>query len=170
MQILLDMDGVLADFFKQACKYHGKPYIPSEIKKYNISEIWEMSDDEFWEPLQGFDFWSGIEPYDYTEALLQDLRKIAPITICTAPSRDHYCISGKLSWLEKHLKIKTSDVIFANKKWLLANGSNCLIDDSQEKIDDFCRYGGNGIIFPQPWNNGVGNWRSVINKVAEKSK
>jgi len=170
MQILLDMDGVLANFFKQACKYHDRPYSPKEITRYNISELWGLSDDEFWEPMQGYDFWANIEMYVYAPRFLRELRKIAPVTICTAPSRDKYCISGKLHWLEKYLGIHTCDVVFANKKWLLANDENILIDDSQAKVDKFSSHGGCGIIFPQPWNNGKGNWASVLENVKEIAK
>lgn len=167
MQILLDMDGVLADFMRQACKYHDRQYIPEQITNYNFYEMWGLTDDEFWKPMQGYDFWAKIEMYDYAPKFLKELREIAPVTICTAPIRDKYCISGKLHWLESNLQIPTCDVVFANKKWLLANDRNILIDDSQAKIDKFHEHGGTGIIFPQPWNKGKGDWKTVLSLVSE---
>lgn len=170
MQILLDMDGVLADFIQQACKSHDRPYIPEQINNYNISEIWGLTDDEFWAPMHGYKFWPEIEMYDYAPKFLKELRKIAPVTICTAPSRDKYCISGKLHWLESKLGIPTCDVVFANKKWLLANDRNILIDDSDAKIEKFQQHGGTGIIFPQPWNQGIGSWKTVLSIVSDYSQ
>jgi 5'(3')-deoxyribonucleotidase len=161
-QILLDMDGVIADFFKQACLYHDRHYEPKSITQYNISELWGLSNNQFWKPINTLDFWEGIEPYHYLNDLFSGLTSLAPVTICTAPSFSHECIQGKVSWLKKHLGLGITDVVFANRKYLLASPRNWLIDDSQDKVDKFIAHGGNGIIFPQPWNNGVGDWKTVL--------
>lgn len=166
INILLDMDGVIANFFKQACLYHGRSYMPEEITNYNISEIWGLTNDEFWAPLTGYDFWAGIEPYDYAHEMFEKLKAIAPVTICTAPSYDHNCIAGKLNWLDKHLGVKLNDVVFASKKYLLADEGTILIDDHSEKVRMFSGCGGVGILFPQPWNHGEGGWELIIEKTA----
>jgi 5'(3')-deoxyribonucleotidase len=161
-QFLLDMDGVIGNFFKQVCLYHNRHYDPELITQYNISELWGISNNQFWKPLNTLDFWEGIEPYPYMHDFVSGLQALAPVTICTAPSFSHECIQGKVSWLKKHLGLGLTDIVFANRKYLLASPKNWLIDDSQDKVDKFIAHGGNGIIFPQPWNNGVGDWKTVL--------
>lgn len=150
--ILLDMDGVLANFVKATSAAHGREYLPESITQFNMAELWGLSAEEFWSPLSGALFWEDIEPYPWAEELLSELRAIAPVTICTAPSRDPHCAGGKLAWLKRELKIKPHEVVLCNKKYLLARPSNILIDDSDSKIKAFGSQGGRTILFPQPWN------------------
>jgi 5'(3')-deoxyribonucleotidase len=151
--IFLDMDGVLANFLKAACFRHNRPYAPKEIVKFDIASHWGISADDFWAPLCGQEFWENLEPYEWADDLYKGLKEIAPVTILTAPSRDPGCIPGKFAWLDRHLGVKSYDVIPTGKKHLLARHKRCiLIDDSEAKTSKFREYGGSAIAFPQHWN------------------
>ena len=151
--IFLDMDGVLANFLKAACAMHNRPYEPKEITQFDVADIWGISRNEFWKPLGGQEFWENLEPHEWAGDLYKGLKDIAPVTILTAPSRDPGCIPGKIAWLERHLRIKSYDVIPTGKKFLLARHKNCiLVDDSEVKTQMFTEYGGTSALFPQPWN------------------
>ena len=167
LQILLDMDGVLVNFVKAASAAHGRPYEPEKITQFSMAELWGLSVPEFWKPLVGQQFWADMEPYPWASELLAALREIAPVTICTAPSIDYHCCGAKREWLHQHFGIKSSDVVLANKKWLLAAPNHLLIDDSDRKVKQFKNAGGRAIIFPQPWNecaelSGAHAWRLVV--------
>lgn len=151
--ILLDMDGVLANFVYAACAAHGRPYQPETLGQYNIAKQWGITAEEFWAPLSGEAFWGNLDPYPWANDLHKALMAIAPVTVCSAPSLDPFCTTGKLLWLKKHLGVGVPNVIFANKKDLLAMPSNILVDDSDRKVDAFTFAGGRAVIFPQPWNS-----------------
>jgi 5'(3')-deoxyribonucleotidase len=163
------MDGVLANFLKAACAMHNRPYEPKEITQFDVAEVWGISASEFWSPLSGQEFWENLEPYEWAKDLYEGLKEVAPVTILTAPSRDPGCIPGKIAWLERHLGIKSYDVIPTGQKHLLARNRLCyLIDDSPEKCKKFEAYGGTPLVFYQPWNNWNGSghecndWQTVL--------
>lgn len=168
MNILLDMDGVLANFVGGAIDAHGADERVEEQTAYNFWRDWPtswadryewgentMSDFEFWTACSGHDFWAGLKPYSWTVELYSELRKIAPVKIVTAPrSRDAGCFSGKLEWLHSHLGVNSTDVVFTSQKWLLNGNMNVLIDDHDDQFDNFISHGGDAVIFPQAWNHG----------------
>lgn len=167
IHFLLDMDGVLANFCKAAHAAHDRDYKPESITEFNMAKIWGISPKEFWEPLNGQAFWEGLEPYPWANELYTGLKSIAPVTICTAPSGDPHCVPGKLAWLDKHLNVGIPDVIFANKKHLLAKPGNVLIDDSPAKVRAYIAEGGTALIFPQHWNSGyriagLDGWKATV--------
>jgi 5'(3')-deoxyribonucleotidase len=162
-EILLDQDGVVCNLVKQMCRYHNKPYEPEKFTFFEFS--FGMTKEEFWEPMQGLDFWVTAEPYPWAKELYTQLSQIAPVTICTAPSRDVWCPTGKMIWLRDVLGITTPNIVIANKKHMLAKFNRILIDDGEHKTLPFEEHGGTSILFPQPWNNATGTWVDVVERV-----
>lgn len=167
IDILLDCDGVLADFISAAIKRHKKDMSVDEWKVWNHhEEDWGMTDEEFWIPLKGEDFWYNLEFYPWSKELLNNLQRLGKVTIVTAPTKDPGCFSGKYRWLTEKLNINHDDIIIGRSKHLLANKYSILIDDNPRNIMEFVLRGGNGVTFPQPWSSTeFKNWKEVVYRV-----
>jgi 5'(3')-deoxyribonucleotidase len=117
---------------------------------------------EFWDRCSGVDFWSSMPMYAGADELYRRLCDLAPVTIVThARLEDPGCVEGKRKWLHDNLGVPDDDMVFASKKWLLANENTLLIDDNDTNV---CRFGGaNGpaILYPRPWNWARGATNSV---------
>lgn len=158
MEILLDCDGVIADFVSAANRAHGRECVP---QKYDWWAEWGISEQEFWRPLYGRKFWMGIEPFPYARKLILRLQEFGRVTIVTAPSDDPECAGAKADWLRFHFSIPQKSVIFGHRKYLLARPGSVLIDDSVRNVTEFAEHGGEAVLFPQSYNGG-GNWEDVL--------
>ena len=164
LEILLDCDGVLADFHKGAYSAHGQEW--DNPKVWDFWHDWPMSDTKFWNKLRGRDFWANLEPYEWTLDLFHALKALGRVTVCTAPCDDNCCASGKHDWLDKNLGIRPKDCMIGKEKYLLAGPSKLLIDDSFTNCKKFVEHGGQAILFPQPWNDStLSGWRDVVKMV-----
>lgn len=153
MDILLDCDGVLADFVTAAIKTCGRKEEHDDIRGWGFFEDWGLTEDEFWEKCKGREFWMSLKPYPWAKRLLKGLKREGDVTIMTSPSQDYECAGAKIEWLEKNLGVNYKDVSITHKKKIAANPSSLIIDDKPSHIDDFRSRGGRGILFSQPWNS-----------------
>ena len=152
MITFLDVDGVLANFVDGALARHGRS--DYHVDCWKFYEKWGMSADQFWEPLQGRDFWVNLEVYDHAWQLyMQHVEHSEQVIFVTAPNRDPECVPGKLEWLRKHFSATIDDVIFTSRKHLLAGPNRLLVDDSFDNCKEFVEHGGQAQLFPQSWNN-----------------
>lgn len=148
-QILLDCDGVLADFVTASLELHGKTFEDANVDKWDYFHDWGVTDREFFEPM-GYDFWANIEPFPWAQDLLNVLSK-HEVTICTAPILNPECFAAKAEWINKHFDIPFQNIMIGKKKWLMA-GNGILVDDSEKNIEKFRAAGGRAYLFPQPYN------------------
>jgi hypothetical protein len=130
VEILLDCDGVLADFVGGASEVHGKS---PEIYSWDFWVQWRLEPEEFWAPLATREFWLGLRPYKWAGELLAGLRELGEVTVCTAPMHlnTEVCIGAKLDWLESYFGIRPENVMVGRKKHLMAGKHRILIDDSE---------------------------------------
>jgi 5'(3')-deoxyribonucleotidase len=164
--ILLDQDGVLADFCSKALErlniVYNKEYTLTDLVKFgqfDMEKLYKISVSDFWKALEdenkyfGADhFWNSIGPFPWSRQLITELRKIAPVIICSAPNKNPQCVAQKMQWLKRYLNIESPDVAFVKKKYLLAKPGNVLIDDYHVNIDKFRKHGGEAILIPSNWN------------------
>ena len=160
MEILLDMDGVLADFFGKALqtfnhRFH-KDVTPEqyirESSNWDISKFYGISDITFWETIEAEKgFWLEIKPIPWYRDLYVSLTAYGRVTIFTSPSRDPRCAREKLLWLKKYMGLYSDDVIMGSRKELSA-GNGILIDDSGRNVERFRNAGGQAILVPSTWN------------------
>jgi 5'(3')-deoxyribonucleotidase len=166
--ILLDQDGVLADFCSKALErlnmVYGKKYTISdlvEFGQFDMEKLYKISVTDFWKALEDAnrfhdfkkdEFWCFIRPFPWARQLITELRKIAPVIICSAPNKNPQCVAQKLEWLKQYLNIESPDVAFVKKKYLLAKRGNVLIDDYKVNTDKFFAHGGSSILIPSNWN------------------
>lgn len=171
--ILIDQDGVLADFVGGAFDMHGrsdlknKPY-PSGV--YEVAEVLGITDDEFWHPLNASRhlFWENLNPLPWVKELTSLANEFASWTICTKPSNDPFCAAGKIMWLKRQFGSDFNRYILANHKHHMARHDHVLIDDFDRNVNEFREHGGIGILFPQPWNSNNGLCGDRIGYVREE--
>ncbi len=174
-QIFLDMDGVLTNWVKGYCDIFNLYY-------KNVVELWvegveEMSDacgipDEISRQKineMGADFWVKLEPYPWTEQLIDACRKIAPTAILTNPGRFSGSLEGKLEWLKSY-GFTRDDVLFGKPKELVAGRGRVLIDDRNSVGQRFREAGGSVILVPQPWNSNRLDWKDPMAYVLKALK
>ncbi len=140
-RIFLDLDGVCCDFDGQR-----------DSAKYNH---YKSTDD------LPFEFWYEMPWLPKGRELYNELGKLAPVTILTAPSNKGCSAHGKVEWINRELK--TRDYLIGGAKWVCAASNHILIDDNLEKVTRFISGGGKAILYPR---NSDQIWL-VINQVKE---
>jgi 5'(3')-deoxyribonucleotidase len=157
--ILLDQDGVIADFITPCIKRMNeelgenltlKEYV--DIGLFNVDEVYGISEKRFWEILEKNDtFWSSLNPFPWSKKLVEYLSEIAPITVCTSPSDNPKCFEQKSKWL-LDFGFEPDQIMIGKRKYLMANRGNVLIDDFDRNIKKFENANGHAILVPSTWN------------------
>lgn len=162
--ILLDVDGVLANFVQGSIEAHGMQgeFRHDEAINYHYfkDSPWSMTSEEFFVPLDNFQFWDSLPLYPEANDLYS-LLSVLPcdLFICTtAPSGSVHAASGKLSWLKRNFGVDSDSVVITRDKHLLAGEGVMLIDDMEGNTAKFHESGGAAITVPRPWNR----YRSVL--------
>jgi hypothetical protein len=155
--ILLDMDGVLANFSLAASLVHGQG--KARPTHWNWYEDWGITGKEFWAPIHelGGGFYKRwVQPYPWAVDVLRLVADADDFIIYSAPSSSEYGYSGKKAWIDKYLQPyhdKPIKIHVGSDKWLMAGKDRLLIDDYDENIKKFREHGGHTVTFPQPWNS-----------------
>jgi hypothetical protein len=169
--VLLDMDGVIANFieavlFNLKRKAVTDPnFIPNgkfEDLQYQLWDKWNkhldlgISDAEFWKATKTDNFWEFINPYPWASTLIHNLNKAGcHVLYTTSPSLDSICASAKINWLRvrSFMSDHANDYVIGPHKYLMAPYPNLvLVDDSDDNVKIFEECGGKAITFPAPWN------------------
>ena len=160
-RILLDMDGVIADFFTAAldrCNLtHFGPPVTVEsyraIGTYDMEKAFGISRADFWCRVDSPGFWLGIKPYPYAAGLVDFLESLdLPWFISSSPSLAPHCIPEKLEWLKRHFGLGVTDCMFGSAKYLMSRPGALLIDDLPRNCELFTEEGGDALCVPSNWN------------------
>lgn len=151
--IFLDCDGVLADFHGAACEVHGKPKETAD--RWNFYENWGMTHNEFWKPIQelGESFYMDyVKPLPWAATVWHLCNEADDVIIATTCAHHPEGLMGKRRWVNYYMPDDEAEMIFITRKELLASPRRLLIDDNDDNIDAFRRYGGTAWTFPRDWN------------------
>lgn len=165
--LLLDMDGVLANFHGACCTLFGiteedmlsaSPERPHDyaVEKY-IGKVLgrEITSEQLWDRIdREGQFWLEIEPYPWAHDLYEFARGLGyDIIISTSPGNAPWNSAHKISWLRMHLP-QHDDMgwMIGKHKHLMSRRGHVLLDDCDHNTDKFDEGDGNVILFPQPWN------------------
>lgn len=175
MRILLDIDCVLADFVKGACRAHGltvadvMPHWP--VGRYDMPlavgaalgrDDW--GDRDFWGPLDGSrSFWADLDPLPWAAELVAEVSGMTEDWwLVTSQSWCDECVPGKLAWCRKFLGTGAAEfdrMIPTRHKYLLAQPRVVLVDDYDRNCERFevdpkgRPTGGRSIVFPAHHNS-----------------
>jgi len=141
MQIYLDMDGVIVDFFSGLAQYHRVQHwkdIPDKETSILL--------------LQGTDFFYTLEKFETSDELVEWLHELTEgeWIICSSPLRGDHKNSAywKRQWLDKHGYTPAEQIYTSHKHKHAVNKdgtANILIDDRPENIENWIEAGGIGI-------------------------
>ena len=154
---LIDLDGVLTDFVGACCKVHHMedPYKDGEnAGEFDLAKLFDMSDTEFWHPLNKQSFWVNMKKTKEADQIVDIVEKKfgkENCAILTSPSDSELSIVGKINWVKDHYPQFKRRIIVAACKSFMAR-DNILIDDKDENVEEFDKYGGGGILLPRMWN------------------
>lgn len=162
-RIVLDMDGVLADFIGGICKHHdmANPYVHLANRgQWHIDKIWGMSPREFWSGVD-YTFWTSLEKTELADTLVSTAIELVGIenvyvcTVCPDGSTRAYstAVYAKKDWIGFHFPELINQLVFCKDKYLLANDSTVLVDDADHNLTAFDLAGGYSVAVPRPWNS-----------------
>jgi 5'-nucleotidase len=167
MIVLIDMDGVIADFEQGVIDglrrfYSEVPIIPKRERK--IFHVDEQYPREY-QPLvrsvyQLPGFYRNLKPIVGSLEALADLEKNHDIRICTSPlTVYHNCVLEKYEWVENNLGESWVKRIMLMKDKTLANG-DILIDD-KPNITGSISPSWEHILYSAPYNQEIKNRRRL---------
>lgn len=172
--ILLDCDGVLADFCGAAAsllnRATGRKVTVEDLADrglWAMESMWDLSLDEFWAIIdQDPQFWLRLEPFPWARELYDLLTSVAPVIISTSPPDSNpQAVTDKIRWLCGHLPLSPGDIMIGRRKALMAKPSALLIDDFPHNTQQFCNAGGMAITVPSNWNTRNLNLWHVFSEV-----
>ena len=154
--ILLDIDGVLADFVTGSIEACGLPITHDEVTQWNYYEPY-MTKEEFWKRIHAQKyFWEDLPVYPGAHLLVEVMKQVGAVYFCSDPSGDDEAATGKIRWLKRHGFVNPGEdnYILTPHKHLLAGPNVVLVDDYAENVKKFRDRGGEGVLYPQRWNLG----------------
>lgn len=157
--IILDMDGVLAEFDVAACRVHGLPENTVPLR-WDWYADFGISDEQFWDKIHalGDSFYGElVKPYPWVREVIDMVCDADDFVIMSSPSNHPAGYAGKKIWLDKYVPgLSPKQLIVGAQKHLLARPDRLLIDDGLHNIEAFESAGGQAFVFPQPWNQTPG--------------
>lgn len=171
MIVLLDIDGVLANFNKRAFEALGLPYTYGHpaLREWYWYEYFTFSFEEV-DSVCTIDFWAGVQWMpDGRDILALVESKFDDIYLLTTPMPNPGSGTGKILWVNEHLpRYSKRTIITQVPKSLLAGPDRLLIDDKDENVAEFVTAGGQGILVPRHWNELCG-WADETLQVVKNS-
>ncbi|MEE6515344.1 hypothetical protein FKM82_024016 [Ascaphus truei] len=141
LRVLVDMDGVLADFEggflkKYRARYPDEPYIALEDRRgFWVSEQYEHLRPGLCEKAisiwEAKNFFLDLDPISGAVEAVKEMANLenTDVFICTSPiKRYRHCPYEKYSWVEKHLGHEFLDLIVLTRDKTVVS-ADLLIDD-----------------------------------------
>lgn len=154
MRVYLDLDGVLVDFVRSVyTRLFGMSRERAD-EAYEETTDWHamprvlgITDAELWDAVDGAGegFWLNLPMLPWAAGLLN---MFPDAVVLTAPTPHPSSAAGKHRWCQLHSR----KCVITTEKHLLANSKALLIDDNEENIRRFVNAGGQGLLWPAPWN------------------
>lgn len=160
MRVLVDCDGVLADFLGRFLisiqKVTGLKHDP-EVTTYRIEDAIRLEPNDYervYEQVEAPGWCASVSPIPGAQEGVSLLRKQGhTIVIVTSPWKGHYSWHReRLWWLKHHFDIAEKQVIFTStKEWI---DGDVLIEDNPDNLLKWksAGYGRHGLILDQPYN------------------
>tara|TARA_Y100000310_G_scaffold330212_1_gene401488 strand:- start:1026 stop:1610 length:585 start_codon:yes stop_codon:yes gene_type:complete len=178
--ILIDVDGVLADFLTPTLNLINgiieHPVTEKDITQWDIFKSIKSEKHDIekicFEEYSKDGFALSLKPYSNCIDSINHINNIANLYFVTVPvvSSKTWC-HDRVAWLKKYFNINDEQVIFTHKKSLVRG--NMLIDDRIEYVKSWSKAHQNGtaILWKQPYNQYeshdliLNDWDFIVKKV-----
>jgi len=178
-RILVDMDGVLADFEKGFLdewkrEHPDLPYVPIRDRRtfYHMDQYPAEHKDLIYEIVDRPYFYGNLEPIRGGREALEEMRGLGwDVRICTSPSISNYegCVPGKFMWVHKYLGKDWLHRLVLTKDKTIVDG-DVLIDDKSRIDGIVARPSWEHVLYDQPHNRWLKmtkrltweNWKEVL--------
>lgn len=187
MRLLIDMDGVIADFERGIldffrAKHPNESYIPlKERRNFKAGDDYEKLNPDFKGIIrdiytsQGFYF--SLQPIEGSLEALSEIEELGiQAFICTSPLSEYKnCVVEKYCWIDKYLgKDWVRRVVMTKDKTLIR--ADILIDDKLN-VKGVETPSWEHVLYTQPYNRNIDvkrrltweNWREVLLEINPKS-
>ena len=152
MNILLDCDGILADFVGSVLRLLPGDLTHEHVTSMDIQKSLALGPSNIamlTRELCGQNFASLIKPLHGSKKFVRELKKRGEITVVTRPmTNSPTWVWERIGWLYKHFGLE--HIEFTDRKDLVPG--DVLIDDDPENLVTFP---GRRILLDQPWNRGA---------------
>ena len=167
LKVILDMDGVIADFTAGMCATNGIPFDPNNYRfpiglwdyVCYMERVFGLEWSKVSEQCSNPQFWFDLPLIPGAKKLYEALCVDYDVSFMTKTTGDvSEAFDGKRAWLEKHGFATPHDkrmllLEHGESKGDYARDDAVLIDDMDANVQDFIKAGGHGIVIPRPWNN-----------------
>ena len=157
-RILLDVDGVLADFVSSALqvieRVTGKKPVPEVHHDWDMFKPYPKDvEDAFYREFKREGWCINLPVYPGARAGVDLLREYADVYYVTSPmSNAPYWAHERTLWLIRHFAANDRQVVHTNAKYVCVG--DILVDDKIEHLQQWERHHPNGIpvLWDQPYN------------------
>lgn len=175
--ILLDCDGVLADFSKGICDLQEEGDLtPDKVNKWDIFSLLTLADEKIArEQLSDPDWWFDLPVMEGAREGYEALSSRHDVMIVTSPWYiDGDVMAGwvdaRTAWLRQEFGIKGASVMPAKHKHLIKGRQ--LIDDHYDNVAKYLEvWEGKALLFDAPYNKKKQavrtDWDDIIKRVED---
>jgi len=168
LTILLDIDGVLADFCTAYLavlnRQTGRRHVPADVTtwQFHDSVASKLEDHNVWAEAGRRGFCRDLAAYPGADDFLARLRIYGRVVAVTAPASTAYWASERTDWLRCR-GFATKDIVLAHDKTLVQG--DILIDDSAANVRAYAQAHPDRevALLDRPWNQAEpGSWVNSV--------
>jgi 5'(3')-deoxyribonucleotidase len=156
-RVLLDVDGVLADFVTSAAKVveavTGAPLPADALEEWDIFRSYdEETRKKIYSACKVEGWCLGLEPYAGAVDFVRHLDEIADVYFVTSPMNGPHWAFEREQWLKKHFGTHHHKVVSTNAKYLCVG--DVFVDDQFSHVEKWAKSHrhGVGVLWTQPYN------------------
>lgn len=181
-KVLLDCDGLLADFTGEALrrinKKLGTTFSPEHVTQWDAAEALGIDKKLFWDTVKEPGFCRSLPVLPCAREAVAQLKEIADVTVATSPMHSSTWHWERVEWLHD-FGIPHHDIIFAHDKTHVHG--DILIDDKLSTIEAWTNKftSSGGLLWDAPYNQTsslpinalrVRSWTEVLTSIMQKGR
>ena len=185
IRLLMDCDGVLADFVGGTAKLYnritGRKLDPASIKVWDFTGSLEFETPEqreyFEHLLRSPGFAMHLEPLSGSREAVAILKNLVDLHIVTSPLSDSTTwVHERVEWLKLHYGIDKKHIHHSDTKFVYSG--DLFVDDKPEHVRAWDEENPNGmaLLWSTPGNQGekdvtyIGSWEGLIDLIKSRRK
>lgn len=178
-RILVDCDGILADFVASALKlindHTGEDHTHDEIVQWDVFKALGKKDIEHIldNAVANGGFCAALEVLPGSVSAIEKLRRRGDVFIVTSPYDAPNWVYERTRWLERHFGFHKKQIVNTSSKFVVSG--DVLVDDSDKNLQEWLDHHSQGLalLWDRPWNrqatpdgvHRVNDWDTLIQRV-----